>query len=217
MTVGSRERRPVGAIVLRDLAQTSPVLADGEHLSRRPGKTGRRPISLQIRRLIPTLAEANPLWRAPRIHGELLKLGIAVSERTVSRVLQIVKRSPSQTWRTFSKNHIGEVVSVEFFTVPRIRLRVLFVFLVVEHERRRVLRFGVTEHPTAEWAAQQMAEAFSETDARRYLIRDRDAIYGNAFRCRIHSLAMHRLIPTVSLNSYVRAKRCSTQPLWMSS
>lgn len=164
------------------------------HLSKRPGKTGRPPISLQIRRLIRTLAEANPLWRAPRIHGELLKLGIAVSERTVSRVLQTVKRPPSQTWRTFLKNHIAEIVAVDFFTVPTIRLRVLFVFLVIEHERRRVLHFGVTEHPTAEWTAQQMAEAFSERDARRYLIRDRDAIYGNAFRCRIHSLAMKEVV-----------------------
>ena len=164
------------------------------HLSKRPGKTGRPPISLQIRRLIRTLAEANPLWRAPRIHGELLKLGIAVSERTVSRVLQTVKRPPSQTWRTFLKNHIGEIVAVDFFTVPTIRLRVLFVFLVIEHERRRVLHFGVTEHPTAEWTAQQMAEAFSERDARRYLIRDRDAIYGNAFRCRINSLAMKEVV-----------------------
>jgi len=143
------------------------------HLSKRPGKTGRPPISLQIRRLIRTLAEANPLWRAPRIHGELLKLGIAVSERTVSRVLQTVKRPPSQTWRTFLNNHIGEIVAVDFFTVPTIRLRVLFAFLVIEHERRRVLHFGVTEHPTAGWTAQQMAEAFSERDARQYLIRDR--------------------------------------------
>lgn len=164
------------------------------HLSKRPGKTGRPPISLQIRRLIRALAEANPFWRAPRIHGELLKLGIAVSERTVSRVLQTVKRPPSQTWRTFLKNHIGEIVAVDFFTVPTIRLRVLFVFLVIEHERRRVLHFGVTEHPTAEWTAQQMAEAFSERDARRYLIRDRDAIYRNAFRCRIHSLAMKEVV-----------------------
>jgi putative transposase len=87
-------------------------------LSKRPGKTGRPPISLQVRRLIRTLAEANPLWRAPRIHGELLKLGIEVSEQTVSRVLRTIKRPPSQTWRTFLKNHIREIVAVDFFTVP---------------------------------------------------------------------------------------------------
>jgi len=164
------------------------------HLSKKPGKPGRPPIRVQVRMLIRTLAQANPLWRAPRIHGELLKLGIAVSERTVSRVLQTVKRPPSQTWRTFLHNHLGEIVAVDFFTVPTIRLRVLFVFLVIEHERRRVLHFGVTEHPTAEWTGQQMAEAFSERDAEGYLIRDRDSIYGNEFRWRVHSLAMKEVI-----------------------
>ncbi len=140
------------------------------------------------------LGESNPLWRAPRIHGELLKLGIAVSERTVSRVLRTVKRAPSQTWKTFLKNHIGEMVAIDFFTVPTIRLRVLFVFLVIEHQRRRVLHFGVTEQPTSEWTAQQMAEAFSERDAKRYVIRDRDAIYGDAFGRRIDSLAMKEVV-----------------------
>jgi len=163
-------------------------------LSKSTRGPGRPAISLQIRRLIRTLAGANPLWRAPRIHGELLKLGIAVSERTVSRILRSVKRPPSQTWRTFLKNHIGEIVAVDFFTVPTIRLRVLFVFLVIEHERRRVLHFGVTEHPTAEWTAQQIAEAFSERDAKRYLIRDRDAIYGEVFRRRIESLSMKEVV-----------------------
>ncbi len=163
-------------------------------LSKRTGGVGRPPISLQIRRLIRTLAAANPLWRAPRIHGELLKLGVTVSERTVSRVLRTIKRPPSQTWRTFLKNHIGEIVAVDFFTVPTIRLRVLFVFLVIEHQRRQVLHFGVTEHPTSDWTAQQMAEAFSERDAKRYIIRDRDAIYGDVFRRRIHSLAMKEVV-----------------------
>ncbi|MGA7683834.1 MAG: integrase core domain-containing protein [Terriglobales bacterium] len=164
------------------------------HLSEKPKRTGRPPISLQIRRLIRTLAEANPLWRAPRIHGELLKLGIEVSERTVSRILQTVKRPPSQSWKTFLRNHVGEIVAVDFFTVPTIRLRVLFVFLVMEHHRRRVLHFGVTEHPTSDWTAQQMAEAFPERDAKRYLLRDRDSIYGNEFRRRIDSLAMTEVI-----------------------
>ena len=99
-------------------------------LSKRPGMVGRPPISSQIWMLIRTLADANPLWRAPRIHGELLKLGIAVSERTVSRVLRTVKRPPSQSWRTFLKNHMGEIAAVDFFTVPTIRLGLLFVFLV---------------------------------------------------------------------------------------
>lgn|ERR1700731_4454482 len=94
------------------------------------------------------------MWRAPRIHGELRKLGIKVSERTVSRILAIVKRPPSQTWRTFLKNHVGEIVATDFFTVPTVGLRVLFVFLVFAHERRRVLHFGITEHPTTQWVGQ---------------------------------------------------------------
>src|ERR1700687_5889544 len=107
------------------------------------------------------MAVANPLWRAPRIHGELKMLGITISERTVSRILRTVPRPPSQTCKTFLRNHLGQIVSVDFFTVPTIRLRVLFVFLVLEHRRREVLHFGVTEHPSAEWAGQQVVEAFA--------------------------------------------------------
>jgi transposase InsO family protein len=164
------------------------------NLSKRSGRPGRPPISLQVRTLIRTMAQANPLWRAPRIHGELRKLGIQVSERTVSRILRTVKRPPSQTWKTFLQNHIGEIVAIDFFTVPTIRLRVLFVFLVIEHQRRKVLHFGVTEHPTAAWTAQQVVEAFSEQDAKHYLIRDRDSIYGDEFRCRVQALGMNEVI-----------------------
>jgi transposase InsO family protein len=157
-------------------------------------KPGRPRISKQMRELIRTVACANPLWRAPRIHGELLKLGIQISERTVSRILQTVPRPPSQTWRTFLQNHIGEIVATDFFTVPTVRLRVLFVYIVLEHQRRRVLHFGVTEHPTAQWIGQQVTEAFSERDAPRYLLHDRDACYGNVFRSRIQSLGINEVI-----------------------
>ena len=99
---------------------------------------------------------ANPLWRAPRIHGELKMLGIVISERTVSRVLRTIRsRPPSQTWKTFLRNHLGEIVSVDFFTVPTVRLGVLFVCLVLEHRRREVLHFNATDHPTSEWVSQQ--------------------------------------------------------------
>jgi hypothetical protein len=137
-------------------------------LSNKCGKLGQPPIGKEIRELIQPMARANPLWRAPRIHGELLKLGIEVSERTVSRVLQTVEQPPSQTWKTFLKNHVGEIVATDFFTVPTIRLRVVFVFLVLEHERRKVLHFGVTEHASAQWVAQRMVEAFADRDATRY-------------------------------------------------
>jgi putative transposase len=157
-------------------------------------KVGRPRIGDQVRELIQTMARANPLWRAPRIHGELLKLGIVISERTVSRILQTMKRPPSQTWKTFLKNHMGEIVATDFFTVPTLRMRILFVFLVVEHARRKVLHFAVTEHPTAEWAGQHMVEAFADRDVPRYLIRDRDAIYGHEFRHRIRSLGMNEVI-----------------------
>jgi putative transposase len=138
-------------------------------------KVGRPSIGEPIRDLIQTMARANSLWRAPRIHGELLKLGIKISERTVSRILRTVKRPPSQSWKTFLQNHLGEIVAIDFFTVSTVRMRVLFVFIVLEHQRRKVLHFGVTEHPTAEWVGQQVVEAFAEREAPRYLIRDRDA------------------------------------------
>src|SRR5579872_334118 len=140
------------------------------------------------------MAAANPLWRAPRIHGELKMLGIVVSERTVSRVLRTVPRPPSQTRKTFLKNHLSEIVSVDFFTVPTIRLRVLFVFLVLEHRRREVLHFNVTEHPTSAWVAQQFVEAFADRETPRYLIRDRDGVYGDEVRTRLKSLCVEEVL-----------------------
>lgn len=175
-------------------------------LSRRSATPGRPPVSPEVGALIRTMALSNPLWRAPRIHGELQKLGIEVSERTVSRVLRTIKRPPSQSWKTFIRNHIGEIVAIDFFTVPTIRLRVLFVFLVIEHQRRKVLHFGVTEHPTAGWASQQVVEAFSEQEVKRYLIRDRDSIYGRDFRSRVQTLGQSEVITAPSSpwqNAYV--------------
>jgi hypothetical protein len=111
------------------------------------------------------MATSNPLWGAPRIHGELKMLGIAISERTVSRILQRIRRPPGQTWKTFLHNHLGQMVSIDFLTVPTITMKVLFVFIVLEHRRRQVLHFNVTEHPTAAWTSQQIVEAFAERDA----------------------------------------------------
>jgi hypothetical protein len=131
------------------------------------------------------MADANPLWDAPRIPGELRKLGIEISERTLSRLMPKRRTPPSQTWKAFLNNHVTDLVSIDFFTVPTATFRVLFVFVVLAHHRRRVLHFNVTEHPTALWAAQQMVEAFPEDTAPRYLLRDRDKIYGWDFRERI--------------------------------
>jgi hypothetical protein len=109
----------------------------------------------------------------------------AISERTVSRLLRTLRRPPNQTWRTFLHNHIGQMVSTDFFTVPTIMMKVLFVFLVLEHDRRKVLHFGVIAHPTAAWTAQQIVEAFGGREPARYLIRDRDSIYGTEVCLRI--------------------------------
>ena len=155
---------------------------------------GRRATAVEIRRLIEGMVESNPLWRAPRLHGELKMLGIEISERTVSRILRKLPRPPSQTWKTFLGNHIGQMVSVDFFTVPTVTMRVLFVFLVPEHRRRQVLHFNVTEHPTADWTSQQIVEAYADRDAPRYLIRDRDSIYGSEVRLRIASLGIEEVL-----------------------
>src|SRR5436190_4875775 len=146
---------------------------------------GRPPVNAQIKALVTQMAVANPLWGAPRIHGELLKHGIDVAERTVSRLLPKRRTPPSQSWRTFLTNHVRDLVSIDFFTVPTAGLRVLFVLVVLAHHRRRVVHFNVTEHPTARWAAQQIVDAFPDDSAPAYLLRDRDAVYGDAFRKRV--------------------------------
>jgi putative transposase len=140
------------------------------------------------------MATANPLWGAPRIHGELLKLGIDISERSVSRLLPRRHQPPSQTWRTFLANHFNEMASVDLFTVPAATFRVLFCLVVLRHDRRRVLHFNVTEHPTDQWAAQQLVEAFPEAVSARYLLRDRDRIYGDYFRQRVRGLGLKEVL-----------------------
>jgi hypothetical protein len=140
------------------------------------------------------MTEANPLWGAPRIHGELGKVGIAVSERTVSRLLRRHRRPPSQTWRTFLTNHVASLVSMDFFTVPTLTGRVLFVLVLLSHHRRRVVHLAVTEHPTAVWTAQQIIEAFPNDTAPRWLLRDRDAIYGDVFRRRVAGIGITEVI-----------------------
>jgi len=114
-------------------------------------------------------------------------LRVNLSERTVSRILRTVRRPPSQTWKTFLRNHLSQIVSVDFLTVPTVRLRVLFVFLALEHRRREVLHFNVADHPTSEWVAQQMMEALP-TAERPDLIRDREGVYGVEVHRRLRSL-----------------------------
>jgi putative transposase len=155
-------------------------------------KRTRARVYLEIRNLVRTMAVANPIWGAPRIQGELLKLGIEISARTVSRLMPKKDRKPTQTWMTFLRNHVGQVVSIDFFTVATVPLRVLYVFIVLAHDRRRVLHFNVTEHPTVIWAGQQIIEAFPEDTARRFMVRDRDGIYGESFRIKLKECASRR-------------------------
>jgi len=124
----------------------------------RHGKRGRPAVPKQVRQLIRMLSSENPLWGAPHIHGELLKLGINIGETSVSKYMVRHRKPPSQSWRTFLDNHLKTMVSVDFFVVPTIRFQILYVFLVLAHERRRILHFAVTPHPTAEWTAQQTSE-----------------------------------------------------------
>jgi len=162
-------------------------------LSARP-IAGRPPVSVEIKALVKRMAAANPLWGAPRIHGELLRLGIDVSERTVSRLMPKRRPRPSQTWRTFLANHVRDLVSLDFFTVPTARLRVLFVLVVLAHHRRRVVHFNVTEHPTAHWTAQQIVDAFPDDSAPSYLLRDRDQVFGEQFRHRVKGMGIEEVL-----------------------
>jgi putative transposase len=155
-------------------------------------RPGRPSTNAAIRTLVKQMGAVNPLWGAPRIHGELGKLGIELSERTVSRLLRRRRRPPSQTWRTFLANHVTSLVSMDFFTVPTLTGRVLFVLVLLSHYRPRIVHFAITEDPTAMWTAQQIIEAFPHDSAPRRLLRDRDGIYSDVFRRRVASRASWR-------------------------
>jgi transposase InsO family protein len=160
----------------------------------RRGHPGRPPVAKDTRDLIRKMSCENPLWGAPRIHGELLKLGIDIGETSVSKYLIRHRKPPSQTWRTFLDNHVKSMVSVDFFTVPTIRFQVLYVFLVLAHERRRIVHFNVTAHPTAEWTMQQLREAFPFDQIPRYLLRDRDGIFGDEFRRGVEAMGITEVL-----------------------
>jgi transposase InsO family protein len=156
----------------------------------RHGQPGRPIISREVRDLIRKMCRENPYWGAPRVHGELLKLGINIGESSVSKYMVRCRKPPSQTWRTFLENHAQQLVSIDFFTVPTIRFQVLYVFLVLAHDRRRILHFNVTAHPTADWTGQQLREAFPFGQLPRYLLRDRDSIFGDDFREQVRDMGI---------------------------
>jgi transposase InsO family protein len=140
------------------------------------------------------MSRSNPLWGAPRIHGELLKLGIDISQASVGKYMIRSRKPPSPLWRAFLDNHVKDLIAIDFFTVPTVTFRVLFAFLVLTHDRRQILHFNVTEHPTAEWTGRQLLEAFPWNAVPRYLIRDRDGIYGNDFDRSVHALGIMQVL-----------------------
>src|ERR1700681_681189 len=143
---------------------------------------GRPSVSREVRDPTRRMSLAKPRWGAPRIHGELLKLGIQVSQATVAKYMVRHRKPPSQNWRTFLENHMQTLVSADFFVVPTITFRLLFVFVILSHDRRRPIHFAVTANPTSEWTARQLLEAFPWDSAPRYLLRDRDGVYGEKFQ-----------------------------------
>jgi putative transposase len=159
----------------------------------KPRPDGRPPVDHQIGALVREMASETRCGE-PRIHGELRTLGIDVSERTVSRLLKRHPRPPSQTWRTFLANHLASAASMDFFTVPTLTGRVLFVLVLLSHHRRRILHINVTDHPTAVWSAQQVVDAFPDDTAPRWLHRDRDRVYGDVFQRRLAGMGIAEVV-----------------------
>jgi len=183
------------------LAIVSPVTVVGWHRMgfrlywrwKSRGRPGRPRIDPEIRQLIRRMSRENPLWGAPRIQAELKLLGHDVAESTVAQYKVRATRPPSPTWRSFLVNHVDCLASVDFFVVPTATFRLLYGFLVLRHDRRRVVHFNVTAHPTADWVARQVKEAFPFGEAPRYLIRDRDAAYGEGFRECLESMGIEEV------------------------
>ena len=179
----------------------------------RRGKPGRPPVSREIRYLVRRMSRENTRWGAPRIHGELLKLGFSISQAAVSKYMVRYPSPPSQSWRTFLTNHADCLASNDFFVVPTATFHLLFGFIVLHHERRQIVHFGVTANPTMAWVAQQIREAFPWGTAPRYLIRDRDCQWrskkGPPRRCKKGPLGGCGLVPVV----HGRAPRATRRAL----
>ena len=157
-------------------------------------KQGRPEVDWEIRDLIQRMCRENSTWGTPRILSELLLLGHNVAESTVAKYMIRQPKPPSQNWRTFLENHVGQIAAIDFFTVATITFRVLYVFLVLRHDRRRIVHFNVTANPTAQWAAQQTVEAFPFEEVSRFLLRDRDGIYGEYFCDRVEHVGIEEVL-----------------------
>jgi putative transposase len=158
------------------------------------GTPGRPTVAQEVRELIQAMWRANPTWGSPRIVGELRKLGIDVAKSTVEKYRPSGRQPPSPTWKAFLANHMQDLAALDFFTVPTVTHTVLFVLVILAHGRRRVVHFNITEHPTARWTAQQVVDAFPWEDAPRYLLRDRDRIYGASFRQRVQHMGIKEVL-----------------------
>jgi transposase InsO family protein len=153
-------------------------------------RAGRPKIDCGLRDLIQRMSKENPQWGAARIHGELLMLGFEVAQSTVSKYMVRVRNPPSQTWKTFLRNHTEAIAAIDMCIVPTLTFDLLFAFLVLGHGRRQLLWFEVTRHPTAEWLARQITEAFPWTSAPAYLVRDNDGAYGHVFTSRVRAMGI---------------------------
>jgi putative transposase len=164
------------------------------HWKSRHGRVGRPKIDKEIRDLIRRISRENPIWGVPRIQAELHLLGYEIAESTVAKYRLRSRQPPSQTWMSFLRNHAGQIAAIDFFTVPTATFNVLYGFVVLLHDRREVVHFNVTTHPTALWTAQQIIEAFPEETAPRFLLRDRDQIYGEHFRGRVVGMGIQEVV-----------------------
>jgi transposase InsO family protein len=153
-------------------------------------RAGRPRIDRGLCDLIQRMSRENRLLGAPRIHGELLMLGFEVAQSTVSKYIERRPRPPSQTWKTFLQNHAEAIAAIDMWVVPTLTFDLLFAFLVVGHGRRQLLWIEVTRHPTAEWLARQITEAFPWSSAPAYLVRDNDRAYGHAFTSRVRAMGI---------------------------
>jgi transposase InsO family protein len=160
----------------------------------RPNAVGRPPLDAKLRKLIRRMARENPSWGRRRIQAELALLGYEVAELTVAKYMHRTSPRPSPTWRVFLTAHARDIVAVDFFLVPTLTFRLLFVFVVLRHDRRELLHLNVTDHPAAVWTARQLIEAFPDDSAPKFLLRDRDAIYGEEFARRVRRMGIREVL-----------------------
>src|ERR1700676_901527 len=167
-------------------------------------RSGRPSVDREVRKLIREMSRANPLWGAPRIHGELFKLGVEISQATVAKYMVRRLGKPSPTWRSFLCNQVAGIAAIDIFVVASASFRLLYVMIILAHDRRKIVRFDVTRNPTAGWLARQVTDAFPWDTLPRYLLRDRDVSYGESFRRQVDAMGITEVV-TASRSSWQNA------------